>query len=114
MMNRLLALLIFFPIVTWAQTPPPPPQIVPPLLPRPNVSGPMCNNGSAALRAGTVERTLLEFHVGADGQITDVTILDSSGNVALNDAAIRCLNTWRADPSEAGQFGSLRASIFWN
>jgi TonB family protein len=88
--------------------------LVPPLPIQPKVTGPACDFGNATPRTGIFERTLLVFHVDPRGEIIDANVLDSSGNAALNEAAIRCLHSWRADPSEFGQFGSLRAHIFWN
>jgi len=86
----------------------------PPSALQPKVSGPKCTFPAGALRAGIDERTLLEFRIGTNGQITDVVVNDSSGNADLNQAAIRCFNNWRADPSEATGFGTLRAHIWWN
>lgn len=97
-----------------AQTPAGSQLTSPPMVAKPKVSGPACTHPDAALRAGIVERTLLEFRIVADGQITDVAVLESSGNADLDQAAVRCFKNWRADASEATGFGDLRAHIFWN
>ncbi|MBI3675045.1 MAG: energy transducer TonB [Proteobacteria bacterium] len=97
-----------------AQTPANPQLLRPPTPVQPKVSGPVCAYPDGALRAGIDERTLLEFHVNADGQIIDTVVLDSSGNAVLNEAALHCFRNWHADSSEAAGFGSLRAHIFWN
>jgi TonB family protein len=76
-------------------------------------SGPACAIPTGAVRAGTEERTLLEFHLDANGQIVDTTVIDSSGNTILNDAALRCFREWRVDARKAMGIGRLRAHIFW-
>jgi TonB family protein len=97
-----------------AQTPGKVPMTIPARPLEPKVSGPNCTRPDVVPQAGVVERTLLDFHVGADGQIKDIVVLDSSGNTVLNDAAVRCLSGWHADPAEANGAGNLRAHIIWS
>jgi TonB family protein len=112
-MKRLVVALALFPIVVWAQATPSDTRLIPPTTIRPKVSGPACTYPQAALRPGVTEQTILTFHVTADGKIVDVGVYASTENAVLDEAAVRCLSNWHADPSEVAGFGSLRAHIYW-
>lgn len=53
--------------------------------------------------AGIEGRTKLEFTVTAFGRVEDVTVVDSSGNAHLDDAAKRCVKPWHYQPAKNEQ-----------
>ncbi len=43
--------------------------------------------------------TGLKFHITPTGDVTDVTVTSSSGHSELDDAAVRCVQTWHYRPA---------------
>ncbi len=59
-------------------------------------------SGGAAHGGQTAQGpTELAFLVTAEGTTKDITVAKSSGVSALDDAAIRCVATWRYTPATA-------------
>jgi protein TonB len=52
-----------------------------------------------ALRQGLEGTVLLRVHVAADGRVAEVEILDSSGHLILDAAAVRAVTSWRFAPA---------------
>jgi len=55
-----------------------------------------------ALRRGLEGTVLLRVHVAADGRVAKVEILDSSGHLILDAAAVRAVKSWRFAPATRG------------
>jgi len=49
------------------------------------------------LRSGAA--TTLSFTIATDGNVKDVTVVDSSGDADLDDAAAKCASTWHYKPA---------------
>jgi protein TonB len=52
-----------------------------------------------AVRSGVESDTLLSFRIAADGTTKDVTVQRSSGNAALDKAAVAGVRCWRYKPT---------------
>jgi len=89
-----------------ASLPPPPKQVV-----APPVTAPALEEGGAgkcetsyypavAIRLNQEGRTTVQVHIGADGSVQSVNVLNSSGHDSLDQATVRCIqNTWRYKPA---------------
>ncbi len=65
---------------------------------------------SAARRGGQTGTVLVEFVVGEDGRVVSAHAKSSSPWPLLNDAAIRCVRTWRFPPGKVTKF--VRPIVF--
>ena len=45
--------------------------------------------------------TVIRFHIGTDGATHDVTVEQSSGHAALDNAGVSCVNSWKYVPATA-------------
>jgi periplasmic protein TonB len=89
-----------------ASLPPPPKQVV-----APPVSQPALIEGGAgkcessyypavAQRLEQTGTTTVAVHIGADGSVQSVNIVNSSGHDSLDEASVRCISsTWRYRPA---------------
>ena len=90
-------------------TPPPPPAPAPP---KPaGISAPVqiagggavCNSSyypPIAVRLNQTGTTMVTVHIGADGNVQNVDIAESSGHDSLDQAAVRCITSrWRYKPA---------------
>jgi len=55
-----------------------------------------------ALRRGLEGTVVLRVHVAADGRVSEVEILDSSGYLILDAAAVRAVKSWQFAPATRG------------
>jgi TonB family protein len=54
---------------------------------------------AVARRCGWEGTVLLELRVLADGRVAEVSVADSSGHEALDEAAVRAVRQWRFEPA---------------
>ncbi|MBI3678052.1 MAG: TonB family protein [Proteobacteria bacterium] len=54
-----------------------------------------CEYPAAAVRAGIEGTTFLQFTITVQGRVKDVSVVGSSGNQELDDAAVECAYTWK-------------------
>jgi protein TonB len=87
-------------------SPPPPKQVVaPPILAPALIEGGAgkCEASyypAVAIRLNQTGTTTVAVHIGADGSVESVNLMDSSGHDSLDQAAIRCISsTWRYRPA---------------
>jgi TonB family protein len=103
-MKSLIAALALLPMAAWGQTPPP--DGIPF-----DSSCAYPQEARAAQHEGT---TLLSFEGTSGGRVEDVHVVQSSGHVDLDDAAVRCVAQWRFDPkTQAYNIGQRRTNISW-
>jgi len=60
-----------------------------------------CEYPAAAVSVRAEGRTLVVFLPMPDGTLLSVTILKSSGNTDLDNAAVTCVENWRFDPKSS-------------
>lgn len=53
----------------------------------------------SALRRGIGGAASLCFHIEMDGTVSDVKVAETSGNDAIDRAAVNCVSTWRYKPA---------------
>ena len=115
-MRGLLGVFLFFPVCAWAQSLPENNAVTsPPLLDNLSATS-YCTYPNSALRAGTEGRTFLSFSVAADGQVTDVSVIRSSGDESLDRQSVSCLSSWSFNPKLPWfhlVIGAHRAMIRW-
>lgn len=71
----------------------------------------------AALAAGEQGTTTLSFRVGANGVPKNILVATGSGFADLDDAAAKCVGTWRYHPAMAGGNpieADWKASVQWS
>lgn len=71
---------------------------------------------TAEAASGIEGTTTLHFTVTADGAVRDVTVLNTSGNANLDNAATRCAGYWRYKPAvENGKAIAVpwKANVVW-
>jgi TonB family protein len=56
-------------------------------------------------------RVLVQMFHNACGDVRDVSLVESSGNAALDQAALSTLGRWRITPRRPGQAGFVRQSV---
>ncbi len=56
----------------------------------------------AAVKAHAEGVTRLSFRITTDGEVKNITIAKTSGNVALDDASLQCAGAWRYKPATRG------------
>lgn len=69
-----------------------------------------------ALKRHVTGNTLITYRGREDGAVTDVKVLATSGNAALDTAAVMCVSRWRLDPFkpiDAFFRGTHRTYITW-
>ena len=85
---------------------PPPPKVVSSPSPALVSGGAKCNSQyypPIAVRLNQEGTTTVAVHVGADGSVTGVDIVNSSGHDSLDQAAVKCIqNAWRFKPATEG------------
>jgi TonB family protein len=115
-MYRILAILIFVPSIAWAQGKVNPSASIaaaPPLAFIGNAFGSQCpfpESESPGIAWGT---TRLRYAVTPDGTVESVTVDMSSGNSALDEAAVQCVSHWRVNSPSKEQTGLQYGSIAW-
>lgn len=70
----------------------------------------------AALQAGVEGNTILSFHITPQGDVTDITVLNSSGNQSLDDVSIACAKNWHYRPAMQDGIAvqvTWRAGVRW-
>jgi len=75
-----------------------------------------CAYPARALRNHVEGRTLIGYRGTPDGRVTDVTVLESSGDGELDAAAAACVGRWRFDPAAPANaffIGKRRTYIAW-
>ncbi|HEY5046786.1 MAG TPA: TonB family protein [Rhizomicrobium sp.] len=95
---------------------PPPPPAPPQKVAPPSISSPVLEAGGAgkcqssyyppiAIRLNQTGTTTVSVHVGADGSVQNVTLVNSSGHDSLDQAAIKCITgAWHYKPAmQSGQ-----------
>jgi len=78
--------------------------------------GTPCPYPDSALKAKAEGSVMVAYHGGDDGKITDVQIVQSSGNAELDNAALQCVGRWQFDPKGPRApfyLGKQRLSINW-
>ena len=97
-MNFYLILRMFLPVAAWAHNAPlPPQQLTPPV--HIGEQKPCAEYSQTASVASRDGKTLLTFKVTAKGEIADIAVTKSSGNAALDGAAIACARQWQYQPA---------------
>ena len=95
-MKNPYALLLLLPYAAMAQSPPPPSQST--LSGAGTEFGSGCPYPEAARKAGVQGATGLEYTITEDLVIKDATVISSSGNKDLDNAAISYVENWRVTP----------------
>lgn len=109
-MKRAIAFILFVPVFAWAQ-PAPEPVSAPEKQSISTVPfGSLCAYPDSALRMGATGSTSLEIDVSASGSIASVKVTYSSGNVALDGAAVACALRWQMPP---GPSTKIKGAIDW-
>ena len=78
--------------------------------------GSSCPYPELAQAAHIQGNTLISYLGTDDGQIEDVTIVQTSGNYDLDAATVQCVSRWRFDPlgpSAKFNIGTHEATIAW-
>ncbi len=102
-MKSLVAALVLVPAAAWG-APPADGQTF----------GTPCIYPETALAAHSEGTTLLSYRGTDDGRVDDVQILQSSGHVDLDDAAVRCVSQWRFNPQvDKFNIGTREWNIAW-
>jgi TonB family protein len=110
--RRLLAVLIFFPVLAWAQTGP---IVSAPTGGTGDSFGSTCRSVTRSLLGGDTT-TELTYSITPDQKIVDVTLLSSSGTPKLDETALNCVAAWRLDGTGndgASSVGPHRAAMIW-
>jgi TonB family protein len=117
-MKILVATLLFFPTMAWAQTPVSQPSTqITATLEAGDKFGSPCTYPDAVLRAGLSGVTFVSYRVTQDGRVIEVTAIGGSHNADLDSAAQQCLSQWRVAPDNkdvAATIGTHRAKIVWS
>jgi TonB family protein len=93
----LIAILVLFPALAWAQSSAAPADsTTPTTVQASTVFGSPCPYPQGPLRAGVQGRTVLAYWTAPDKRIVKVSLLASSGNPELDQAAIDCVGHWTA------------------
>lgn len=123
-MKRVLALLFSVPGIAWAQTATNPslatqgaatPAPVEAVTASDKWGSP-CPYPDKALHAGVLGLTHLVYQQGADGQLTDLLVLKSSGNQELDQSAVNCIRGWHPLNLQTGSpfvGAPVQISISW-
>jgi TonB family protein len=117
-MKILVATLLLFPMMAWAQTLPSESsaQAAAPIEASVKFGSP-CPYPDTALRAGLNGATFVSYRVTPDGRVIEVTAIGGSHNADLDSAAQQCMSQWRVAPDDkeaAATIGTHRAKIVWS